>query len=268
MSLVTQNRPQSSPAEIASVVVQAYAARQTEKMNKTLGDLSESSRRIEGHLHRTNSLLQSMNEGIQGLELGIRESNAKLERAADAAEKQLLLSQIEAQKSDLRYEQEQLEKAEQKTREETEQNLKDLLHNFNRRTSLIHDSDLTNVEKVVFLGHLKDTISAIDGTLLSQLSDKEYRDKTEDLVNEALDTVKASLGSQDQADLELFLEIEAVDENKLAENLLLNLEEELSAESELTMIKKELKFEFANGLTNTDLKRYSKRLKKLEKAVI
>ena len=220
-----------------SVAVQAYAARQTAQMNEKLGSLTDSSLRIEGHLHRSNSLLQTMNRGIEGIERQIQESNKQLQRTADASEKQLIHSQIESQKNDLRYEQEQREKAEQKAAQETEQNLKDILHQFNRRTQLLNEGSFTQLEKFFFLGQLKETVAAISGELLSQISDKQYRDETEDLVRNTLKEVEASLDSSDREDLKRIEDIEAIDENRVAENLLSQLENDLFFITELDDIQ-------------------------------
>ena len=95
-----------------------------------------------------------------------------------------------------------------------------MTHSIYREQQTIYQGSMTNLEKLFSLEKLNPIIANIYSASFPEISDKKFRDETEDAIKEKISEIEEGLTAQDNADKKLIIEIEGNDENLLALKLL------------------------------------------------
>lgn len=264
--------PKSSKAERAGVAIQAYSAMQLRSMaadsadmKKSLRDISETARNLEESQNRANGYLYSIDMGVRNLEQSALEANLLLTKSNDIAEQQLLQTKIANERDEWRDQRDQLQKQLEKEESEVVQQVKNILHLFDRRLQLLPAAGMTSLEIYFFAQQLLETVTEIAPDILPDISDKKYRDEVEDNIRLTIEKAKKDFSEQDKIDLVTIIEIEREDENVECAGFLSDVEAQLSLFVEVESITK--KVSRYKSLSNAVAKEFKNEISKLSKLI-
>lgn len=256
-----QEKPLSSGAAKISAAANVYNAMKTKELAAGQKELISCNKQIVDSNHRQEQILTSLDFGMRQLESLSEESNKILKTHADMSEENLKENKRANQRKEARDKIKDL-KEELKEQKELEiQALKDMTHSIYREQQTIYQGSMTNLEKLFSLEKLNPIIVNIYSASFPEISDKKFRDETEDAIKEKISEIEEGLTAQDNADKKLIIEIEENDENLLALKLLEKVNAELSkVESVKSLLKKVSK---KKRLSDNDFKDLKKEIKKL-----
>lgn len=246
--LISSSRPQSSKAETASALIQAYSAlhvRAQTRLNKQqldqLRELNSASKDLLNEA-QSQTQLQSQIEQNTKASLQVAKERAEISKSqlAETAKQTKLMEMENArcrlrdEAADLRREQKEAEKAYSK-------HLKNAVHLINKQATNVSSSDFTNVEAILFLRDLRLGLSHISADDFDDFSDKEYFDRTEDIILGGIREREERLSKVDKSDLAKIIDIEAVDENDDLALLMMRISDLVEARNKIQRMEKDVK---------------------------
>jgi hypothetical protein len=250
--------------------------------------------KIDKGLDKTNQQLETANNFLAASSQNLHQLNSTASALLGVADQQLVVqeqisetltrldannaAQLRVQKSSLGLQQKQLKLQElqleaqlaRDTRDEARFReseidrkrltaVKDAIHRLNRQASLIDESDYTFLEKCFSADQLVAAVDLISPDDFEEITDKQYRDETERAIKSQQRQYKSAMTQEETADYAQLKEIEAVDEDAIAAQLLQNCKIKPSKNPILEEVKKAV-----DTKTELDQKTTDRLLKKLE----
>jgi ATP-dependent Lon protease len=258
-SVNKKERPQSSMAQRVTAAATLYNGLQLKALREGQQELIQSSKQILSSSLRQEEIQKSIDFGIRRLE-SMGEDQLKLSAESlreNKKQTQYMADQDERDK--VRFLKEELK--EQKDAEI--QSYKDITHSINREQQLIFEAKMTNLEKFFTLQKLHRVITSVDSNIFPQVSDKTYRDETEDSVKEKLAQIQDELCDQDKVDIKTITEIEELDENTQASELLKKVDAEIAVSEAIAILRR--KISRKKKLSDSDYKDFTKKINQLRK---
>jgi hypothetical protein len=260
-SVNKKERPRSSNSQRVAAVAAIYNGIQLKALNKGQKELLESSQQLVSSSLRQEELQKSIDYGVRRLE-SMGEEQLKL--SADSLKEQKMQTQLALEQRE-RNNLKDL-KAELKEQKDAEIQLyKDIMHSINREQQLIFEARMTNLEKFFTLQKLNRVITSVGSDIFPQVSDKTYRDDTEDSVQEKLTQMKDELSDQDKVDLKKIAEIEELDENAQASELLKKVDAEIDVSETIAELRRGISRK--KKLSDSDFKDFTKKINQFRKEV-
>jgi ATP-dependent Lon protease len=258
-SVNKKERPQSSMAQRVTAAATLYNGLQLKALREGQQELIQSSKQILSSSLRQEEIQKSIDFGIRRLE-SMGEDQLKL--SAESLRENKKQTQYMADqdgRDKVRFLKEELK--EQKDAEI--QSYKDITHSINREQQLIFEAKMTNLEKFFTLQKLHRVITSVDSNIFPQVSDKTYRDETEDSVKEKLAQIQDELCDQDKVDIKTITEIEELDENTQASELLKKVDAEIAVSEAIAILRR--KISRKKKLSDSDYKDFTKKINQLRK---
>jgi ATP-dependent Lon protease len=258
-SVNKKERPQSSMAQRVTAAATLYNGLQLKALREGQQELIQSSKQILSSSLRQEEIQKSIDFGIRRLE-SMGEDQLKLSaESLYENKKQTQYMADQDGRDKVRFLKEELK--EQKDAEI--QSYKDITHSINREQQLIFEAKMTNLEKFFTLQKLHRVITSVDSNIFPQVSDKTYRDETEDSVKEKLAQIQDELCDQDKVDIKTITEIEELDENTQASELLKKVDAEIAVSEAIAILRR--KISRKKKLSDSDYKDFTKKINQLRK---
>jgi hypothetical protein len=198
-----EDKPISSTAQKITAAASVYSAAKLHSLEKSSNAILETQQISANLLNSIDGQISLLNEVTDRL---ASIQNSSLNQLQIKNERDRLRDQID----DYRHQVNELRREQKIAEEEELQHCKDTIHNLNREAQLIVKSDNTNVEKALILEAMNETVSIFSATQFKDISDKEYLNKTEDLISETLKVVKDDFVEQDTLDYEQVCKLKKV----------------------------------------------------------
>jgi len=246
--LISSSRTKSSRAEMASALIQTYSAlqlRAQKRLNKQqLGELQQlnsTSRDLLGEA-KSHTQLQSQIEQNTKAALQVAKEQAEVSKSQLAeTTKQTQLMEMENKRCRLRDEAADLRREQKDAEKAYFKQLRNAVHLLNKQALNASQSDFTNVEAILFFRDLHLGLSHISADDFDEFSDKEYFDRTENLILGGIREREEGLSEVEKSDLAKIIDIEAVDENDDIDLLMMRISDLLEVRTKIQKIEKEIK---------------------------
>lgn len=246
--LISSSRTKSSRAEMASALIQTYSAlqlRAQKRLNKQqLGELQQlnsTSRDLLGEA-KSHTQLQSQIEQNTKAALQVAKEQAEVSKSQLAeTTKQTQLMEMENKRCRLRDEAADLRREQKDAEKAYFKQLRNAVHLLNKQALNASQSDFTNVEAILYFRDLHLGLAHISADDFDEFSDKEYFDRTENLILGGIREREEGLSEVEKSDLAKIIDIEAVDENDHIDLLMMRISDLLEVRTKIQKIEKEIK---------------------------
>jgi hypothetical protein len=170
-----ENQPKTNTVDKLTAAASIYSAAKLHTLAKSNEALLEAQT-------RSNDIASHMDKEL----IKLNQTTVKLESIQNASltelEKKNERDKLRDELDDYRYQIEELRRQQKKATEDELQYCKDNVHSINREVELLERSSHTNVEKLLLLDAMNESLSVFSASQFNQISDKKYLNDTQDLI--------------------------------------------------------------------------------------
>lgn len=184
------NQPKSTGSQKLTALAAIYSAAK-------LKSLVKSSEALVASQEKSNQILNNIDYEL----IKLNETNAHLEKLQVAVvselEKKNERDRLRDEIDDRRYQIEELRKAQREAEENDLQYCKDNVYNLNREAQLLDKGSYTNVEKILLLNAMSESLSFFSEAQFKEIRDKQYLNETKDIIAHKKDVLENSLSTDE-----------------------------------------------------------------------
>ena len=216
MSQISVNAKESQPKSTAAGKLTAaatiYSAAKLHSLAKSNEALLNAQKKSNEILSYMDAELVKLNNATVKLE---SIQNASLSELKKKNERDRIRDEIE----DYRYQLDELRRQKKEADQIELQRCKDAVHSLNREVQLLGESQYSNVEKVILLDAMYDSILEFSATQFTEISDKQYLNDTEDLVKLTRTQLVDKFSELEHSDYEFIVNFPAKKITEIVEQL-------------------------------------------------
>ena len=173
--------------------------------------------------------------------LSLEAEQLKVQKSSESEQKkQTKIAQLQLEETIARNQREEARYQEEKLESRRLRSVKDAIHQLNQQVVLIREGDYTALERLFLINRLKTAVEFISAEDFYEISDKQYRVETENMIKRDALHYESELSQQDREDLIKLEELESVDENEIAAKLLEGCKIKPSKDPILEQVKRSL----------------------------
>jgi hypothetical protein len=190
-----ENKPKSTSAgklTAAATIFSAAKLHSLAKSNEALLLAQQKSNEILTYMDTELVKLNNATEKLESIQ------NASLSELKKKNERDRLRDEIE----DYRYNLQELRRQQKESEESELQRCKDTVHTLNREVQLLDKVSYTNVEKLVLLDAMHNSISDFSALQFTEIADKQYLNNTQDLIEQTREQLTNELNEIERSDYE------------------------------------------------------------------
>lgn len=190
-----ENKPKSTSAGKLTAAATIYSAAKLHSLAKSNEALLHAQQKSNDILTYMDAELVKLNNATDRLE---SLQNASLSELQKKNERDRLRDEIE----DYRYQLEELRRQKNESEESELQRCKDTVHTLNREVQRLDKASYTNVEKLVLLDAMHNSISGFSASQFTDIVDKQYLNDTQDLIEQIREQLTNCLNEIERSDYE------------------------------------------------------------------